>query len=182
VATLSPQKVIVYTVSSIPPAATHAKLILNDPQEFHDTHLTLPSTLTNLILQSHETVAHDQVNQIVTKALPPTLTWLNKFNQPVDKLPLTLTHLTTGDNFNQPVDKLPLILTHLTTGFYFNQPVDKLPPTLTHLTTGRQFNQPVDKLPSTLTSQLDLISNNQLINFHPLFLTLSCSLFLVLSF
>jgi hypothetical protein len=47
--TLSPQKVIVFSVSSIPPAATHAKLILFDSQEFHDTHLTFPSTLTNLI-------------------------------------------------------------------------------------------------------------------------------------
>jgi hypothetical protein len=86
--TLSPQKVIVYTVSSIPPAATHAELILTDPQEFHDT---LPSTLTHLILQSQGTVG--QVNQIFAKALPPTLTWLttgNKFNQSVDKLPPTL--------------------------------------------------------------------------------------------
>jgi FNIP Repeat len=57
------------------------------------------------------------------------------FNQPVDKLPLTLTHFTTGTDFNLPVDNLPHSLTHLTSGHYFNQPVDTLPPTLTHLTT-----------------------------------------------
>jgi hypothetical protein len=40
------------------------------------------------------------------------LVYVVEFNQPVDKLPLKLTHLTTGDKFNQPVDKLPPTLTH----------------------------------------------------------------------
>jgi hypothetical protein len=61
-----------------------------------------------------------------------------RFNQPVNKLPATLTHLTTGINFNQHVN-------------HFNEPVDALPSTLTHLTTGDCFNQPVDKLPPKLT-------------------------------
>jgi hypothetical protein len=54
------------------------------------------------------------------------------FDQPVDNLPLTLTH-TTGNYFNQPVDKLP------PTGDMFHKPVNKLSPTLT---IRRYFNQP----------------------------------------
>jgi FNIP Repeat len=73
------------------------------------------------------------------------------FNQPVDGLPPTLTHLTFGQSFDQSIDKLPLKLTHLTTGDKFNQTVDKLPLTLTTLETGNCFNQSVDKLPPTLT-------------------------------
>src|SRR5690606_36772488 len=58
----------------------------------------------------------------------------SNFNQTIDSLPDTLTHLTLGDSFNQPVDKLPTTLTHLTLGYWFNQPVDNLPETLNHLT------------------------------------------------
>jgi hypothetical protein len=56
------------------------------------------------------------------------------FNQPVDKLPNSITHLTFGNYFDQPVDKLPNSITHLTFGNYFNQPVDKLPNSIIHLT------------------------------------------------
>jgi hypothetical protein len=94
------------------------------------------------------------------------------FNQPVNNLPETLTHLTFGrqtpvrlahpkimnihnclrcHNFNQSVDNLPNSLTHLTFGNSFNQPVDNLPETLTHLTFGYNFNQSVDNLPNSLT-------------------------------
>jgi hypothetical protein len=65
--TLSPQKVIVSSVSMIPPSTTHVELILYDPQEFYDTHLTLPATLTNLILKNlNETVTQGQFEKIVT--------------------------------------------------------------------------------------------------------------------
>jgi hypothetical protein len=73
------------------------------------------------------------------------------FNQPVDNLPLSLTHLTFGFNFNQSVDKLPLSLTHLYFGCWFNQPVDNLPTNLTYLFFSDDFNQPVDNLPLSLT-------------------------------
>ncbi len=73
------------------------------------------------------------------------------FNQPVDKLPDSITHLTFTWEFNQPVDQLPNSLTHLTFGCYFNQPVDKLPNSITHLIFRENFNQPVDKLPSSVT-------------------------------
>jgi hypothetical protein len=85
--------------------------------------------------------------------LPNTLTHINfgrRFNQSVDNLPNNLTHLTFGAWFNQSVDSLPNNLTHLTFGVGFNQSVDYLPKNLTHLTFGYSFNQKVDSLPSTL--------------------------------
>jgi FNIP Repeat len=180
--TLSPQKVVVFSVSSIPCTATHVELILYDPQEFYDTLLTLPSTLTNLTLKSFREIVTKEHSPTLTclstgyifkqlvDNLPPTLTHLTtgfEFNQQVDNLPPTLTHLTTGNTFNQPVDNLPPTLTHLTTGCEFNQPVDNLPPTHTHLTTGFDFNQPIDNLPPTLTHlTTGLNSTNQLIIFH----------------
>lgn len=39
-----------------------------------------------------------------------------KFNQPVDNLPNSLTHLTLSDSFNQPVNLLPPNITHLNFG------------------------------------------------------------------
>jgi hypothetical protein len=78
----------------------------------------------------------------------------------------------TRNKFNKQVDKLPPTLTHLTTGESFNQPVDKLPPTLTHFTIKDRFNQAIDKLPPTLTHpQLEKVSTNQSVNFHPHSLT-----------
>ena len=43
----------------------------------------------------------------------------SNFNQPVDNLPCTITHLTFGYRFNKPVDNLPCTITHLTFGFFF---------------------------------------------------------------
>ena len=45
----------------------------------------------------------------------------SKFNQKVNNLSPSITHLTFGDNFNQEVDNLPQGLTHLTFGNSFNQ-------------------------------------------------------------
>ena len=73
------------------------------------------------------------------------------FDQKVDNLPNTLTHLTFGWGFNQLVDNLPENLTHLTFREDFNQKVDNLPLSLTHLTFGFNFNQNVDNLPSNIT-------------------------------
>jgi hypothetical protein len=117
-------------------------------------------------------------------------TWNGRsyFNQPVDNLPETLTHLTFGNNFNQSVDNLPLSLTYLTFGrqtpvrlahpkimnihnclrcHNFNQSVDNLPKNLTHLTLGCDFNQSVDNLPENLTHLIftgDSTFNNLLNN------------------
>jgi hypothetical protein len=102
------------------------------------------------------------------------------FDQPLDNLPPTLTHLTTERNFKH-VDKISPILSHGISGYHckntftINEPatyfIQNLPPKLTHLTTTAEFNEPVDKLPHTLTSQLGMNSTNLLINFHPHSLT-----------
>ena len=52
---------------------------------------------------------------------------IKDFDQSLDTLPQTLTHLTFGHHFNQSVDNLPQSLTHLIFGFNFNQTVDKGP-------------------------------------------------------
>src|ERR1700756_2217523 len=58
------------------------------------------------------------------------------FNQSVDNLPKSITHLTFGFNFNQSVDNLPKSITYLKFGWYFNQPINNLPQSITHLTFG----------------------------------------------
>ena len=74
----------------------------------------------------------------------------SQFNQAVDKLPNSITHLTFGCHFNQPVDNLPNSITHLTFGYYFNQPVNNLPNSITHLTFKTLFNNPVNNLPNSI--------------------------------
>ena len=88
--------------------------------------------------------------------LPQSITHLtfyqfSNFNQSVDKLPQSITHLTFGELFNQSVDNLPQSITHLTFGSFFNQSVDNLPKSITHITFGDYFNQSVDKLPQSIT-------------------------------
>jgi hypothetical protein len=128
----------------------------------------LPSSLNGLILGLY-------FNQTVDR-LPSSLTHLtfkniSIFNQTVDKLPSSLTHLTFGFNFNQNVEKLPSSLTHLTLGNKFNQSVDKLPPSLTHLTFGEEFNQSVDNLPFSLTHLTFEYKFNKTVNNLPSSLT-----------
>ena len=108
----------------------------------------LPQTLKYLKL-GNEFYQHVSI-------LPRHLTYLEFsysciFNDTVDDLPDTLTHLIFGYAFNKSVDKLPATLTHLTFGYNFNQSVDKLPATLTHLTFGHKFNQSIENLPNNIT-------------------------------
>ena len=72
------------------------------------------------------------------------------FNQPVNNLPDSITHLTFGRHFNQPVNYLPNSITYLTFGEYFNQPVDNLQNLITHLTFGWEFNKPINNLPTSV--------------------------------
>lgn len=78
------------------------------------------------------------------------VTTINRFNQPVDSLPVLITNLSFGEHFNQSVDNLPKFLLHLKFGTKFNQPANCLPSTVTHLSFGLCFNQPFDNPPMSL--------------------------------
>ena len=109
----------------------------------------LPNSITNLIFEESS-----YFNQSVDY-LPNSITHLEfgeKFNQSVDNLPNSITNLIFGNNFNQPVDHLPNSITHLTFGEDFNQPVGHLPNSITDLTFGDLFNQQVGHLPNSIIS------------------------------
>jgi hypothetical protein len=121
---------------------------------------TLPSSLKKL--KTYNCTIPTKVPPLLTKLsvtgnfyqsldfpLPPTLDHLNLqcINHPVDDLPPSLTHFTSGRHFNQPVDDLPVSITHLCFGAKFNQPVNHLPKFLTHLRFGEKFNYPLPPLP-----------------------------------
>ena len=58
------------------------------------------------------------------------------FDEPVNLMPASITHIAFGVWFNQPVDQLPLSVTHIEFGEKFDQPVEQLPSSVTHLTLG----------------------------------------------
>lgn len=103
----------------------------------------------------------------------------HEFNQKVNNLPSSLTHLIFGYCFNQEVNNLPSSLTHLVLGHCFNEPVDSLPSTLLFLAFPKEepyicgkcnFNHKLDKHPVSLT-HLSLSDNfNSYFHFPP-FLT-----------
>jgi hypothetical protein len=92
-------------------------------------------------------------NNLVNK-LPCSLTHLtfgHNFNKSVDNLPCSIIYLIFGDNFDQPIDNLPCFLTHLDLGYSFDQPINNLPGSLTHLVLGYYFGQSIEDLPSSIT-------------------------------
>eukprot|EP01113_Clastostelium_recurvatum_P044397 TRINITY_DN7494_c0_g1_i1.p1 TRINITY_DN7494_c0_g1~~TRINITY_DN7494_c0_g1_i1.p1 ORF type:complete len:440 (+),score=55.31 TRINITY_DN7494_c0_g1_i1:182-1321(+) len=134
------------------------------------------------------------------------LSFAVSFDQQIDRLPSSLTHLGIGALYNQPLHDdvlsalpslthltfrklcnynyplplhLPTTLTHLTLGSNFNQNIDSLSlcPSLTHIIFGYSFNQPVDNLPASLTNLMFDNSFNQPVNRLPSSLT-----FLILGF
>jgi hypothetical protein len=74
----------------------------------------------------------------------------NYFNQPVNNLPSTITHLQFGWKFNQPVNNLPSSITHLKFKYDFNQQIDNLPNSLISLSLRGDFNQQINHLPDSL--------------------------------
>ena len=104
------------------------------------------------------------------KLIPDIIEFLSKhqkvkfgkdFNQFVDNLPNSLTHLKLGVDFNQPVNNLPNSLTHLKFGKDFNQPVDNLPESLTHLELEQfSFNKPLNNLPNSII-KLTLVTSSR---------------------
>jgi hypothetical protein len=77
-----------------------------------------------------------------------------------------ITFLELGLLFNQPIDNLPNSLTHLEFYIYskFNQEINNLPNSLTHLTLGLEFNQEINNLPNSLT-HLTLGYNRKIFDF-----------------
>ena len=68
--------------------------------------------------------------------------------------------------FNQEVNKLPKSITHLTFGYQFNQEVNNLPNSLTHLTFGKEFNQKID-IPFTIKYLKLNCNNSYIIDYLP---------------
>ena len=129
--------------SEFPSAIKYLSLVLKP--NGNSNGIILPLHLTHLSLENF--------NQVLNKQnLGPYLTHLTLgegFNQPLDSLPKTLTHLifSSQSTFNQPIDHLPSTLIHLELGMAFNKPIDHLPSTLSYLKLGKNFNQNINHLP-----------------------------------
>ena len=93
------------------------------------------------------------------------------FNQPIDNLPNSITHIkfVWDSAFNQPLDNLPMSLKSLVFNgkSKFNYPLDNLPEFLEHLETGSSFNHPIDNLPSSLITIKFGNNLNQSVNNIP---------------
>jgi hypothetical protein len=104
--------------------------------------------------------------------LPNTITHLtfdyhSKFNQQVNNLSQNLIYVQFGWDFNQFVDFLPQNLRHLIFGVNFNQSIDNLPRNLIFLFLGKMFNKSIDNLPDNLTRLCIGENFNQLIKYLP---------------
>ena len=73
-------------------------------------------------------------------------------DNPLDKLPDSLSVIHFGFSFNAVITKYPQNLKHFTVGYNFNQPIDLLPDSVTSLTLGESFNHYVKKWPAKLES------------------------------
>jgi hypothetical protein len=112
----------------------------------HQTHFTTGWKF-NQLLNCHSHLLISEGNLVNFLPLSPTSHTGFDFNQTVDNIPPTLTHLKTGHCFNKQVDKLPPHSPHISTKQLINF-YPHLNSTnqfkLTHLT-GHAFNHPVDK-------------------------------------
>jgi len=68
--------------------------------------------------------------------------------------------------FNQEVNNLPNSITHLTFNYQFNQEVNNLPNSITHLTFGRHFNKKID-IPFTIKYLKLYCNNSYIIDYLP---------------
>jgi len=134
--------------------------------------INLPDSITELSLCC-------SFNQYICRSnLPKSLKILNiyskKFNQLLNDLPNTITHLTLGYEFNQSLinlpesliylnlrecnnldiiefDKLPSNLIKLILPECFDGPIDNLPSKLEYIEFGIWFNHSIDNLPNSIT-------------------------------
>lgn len=81
-----------------------------------------------------------------------TLSLHGSFNQNIEVLGSfeRLKFLILGDRFNQPVDALPVTLKYLKLGQDFDQDLDRLPPGLQELCLHRSYDRPLKDLPESL--------------------------------
>ncbi len=75
---------------------------------------------------------------------------VSNFNQSIDNLPSSITHLTFSHNFNQLVDNLPSSITHLTFGYYFNQTVNNLPRFIEYIKLPISYDKKILNIPKRL--------------------------------
>jgi len=115
---------------------------------------------------------HNNFNQQI-ESIIPTVTHLwfgysyNKyFNKNNVSMP-AIVYIKFGNLFNSNVDNLPRTLTCLVFGDSFNQMVDYLPDSLLHICFGHLFNNSIDKLPQHLISLTLGYHFNQEINLLP---------------
>jgi len=138
----------------------------------------IPFGITHIIFECHFEIETSYIdnypnNEFVENfeiAYPP------HFNQTVDNLPRTITHLIIGpkytadsvsynpNKFNQPINNLPDSLIELYLGEHFNYPIDMLPANLKYLYVGESFNKSLKNLPSNLKK---LVVNHQSIDGVP---------------
>lgn len=144
-------------VNNLPDSITHFTL------EGDSEKLTLPPKLISLDIRSCKlpecflptTLQRLNVGLITERTLP-NITQLyvrDMWAFSMEKLPCTLTHIIFH-GLDKPIDNLPVSLTHLTLGNNFNKPIDHLLSSLTHLIIGNRFNQPINHLPSLIFLKL----------------------------
>jgi hypothetical protein len=118
--------------------------------------LNLPDEMTGINCKSNPLKELYYPFNIKPKKYPSNLTHLTfgkKFNQSIDNLPNSLTHLifnSIDGDFNQSMDNLPESITHIILSKKYNKPLDNLPLSLINLQTGYSYNYPLDNLPNSL--------------------------------
>ena len=153
-------------------------LSLSFGYRFNQTVDDLPSSLTHLTFGNKINAASISKLDHRLQYLPSPRTNpphpkanFGSFNLPLNRLPLTLTHLCMSDSYNHSIYQLPPRLTHLWLGQAFDQPIKSLPPTLRLLSFGTSFNQQVDKLPDSLLDLTFGDNFNQRVHLLPPSLT-----------
>jgi hypothetical protein len=130
---------------------TKKNTIIFDPEFNELLYINLISKYNKIIFSDY--LLNDGVFEIYENNYNQKLFYhYSRFNQKVNHLPQSITHLIFGNDFNQEVNYLPCTLTHLTFGWVFNQEVNHLPESIIHLTLGGNYNQELNQLPQSITN------------------------------
>eukprot|EP01112_Ceratiomyxa_fruticulosa_P021889 TRINITY_DN7857_c0_g1_i1.p1 TRINITY_DN7857_c0_g1~~TRINITY_DN7857_c0_g1_i1.p1 ORF type:complete len:310 (-),score=43.77 TRINITY_DN7857_c0_g1_i1:173-1102(-) len=145
---------------------TTKKMILDD--EFDQPIMSLPPQINHFTSGSRFNNLIDLRNSNIIK-----MKFAFDFNQLIDKLPLKLQRLELGKLYNQPLQNLPNTLTHLifSEGSIFNMPIERgvLPQSLVFLSMSASFDYPISGvLPTNLrTLKLGLNFNSRIYELPP---------------